>query len=218
MENKRWLIVFAIVALVLTAALIGDFPLYAAQPNDSIVVSPAELDKEVGSAGVSAVVDGEPKLNEALFPVEKANVVQPEPVVIKKPVNRVFEAFTVTNYTAEDFNAFLERTTLKGKGATFVKLEQEYGVNGVFALAVLCNESGFGKFRANTNNYFGMKSGSGYMAFESPDANIMYFGKLMQKDWYRGKSIEGIAAVYCPSYGGWLSTVRALMRDFYGMR
>jgi membrane-bound lytic murein transglycosylase B len=133
----------------------------------------------------------------------------PQPVYSTDP-------FTITNLSVEQFNKILSGTGLEGQGEAYYKVEQEYGVNGMFAIGVAFLESGYGKYKANTNNYYGMRSGSGYMSFSSPAENILYFGKLMNKNLYKGKSMSQIAKIYCPpNHSKWVGSVTSIMGTYY---
>ena len=127
-----------------------------------------------------------------------------------------YDPYIKSNLSVEQYNIILKGTGLEGCGESYYNMEQTYGVNGLFALSVACQESGFGRYLANTNNFYGMRSSKGWMSFESPDANIQYFGKLMTKSLYYGKDILGIGATYCPgTHEHWASCVKSLMaRNF----
>ena len=53
-----------------------------------------------------------------------------------------------SNLTANDYNAMLSRTKLKGIGSALEKAEQQYNINGLYLLGLCCLESGYG-----TSNY-----------------------------------------------------------------
>ncbi len=125
----------------------------------------------------------------------------------------VYDPFTECNLSIDEYNIILEGTALAGLGESYYNMERTYGVNGLYAISVAFHESGYGYRRANTNNCYGMKGSSGWMAFDSLDANIMYFGKLMQNSWYYNKSIDDIAKVYCPgTHASWASAIKAMMK------
>ena len=125
-----------------------------------------------------------------------------------------YNPFFKSGLSVSQFNKILEGTGLEGNGESYYKMENEYGVNGIFAISVAFHESGYGKYRANSNNFYGMRSSKGWMKFESPDANIQYFGELMQRKWYYGKDITGIAKVYCPdTYTSWAAGIKSMMRN-----
>ena len=123
-----------------------------------------------------------------------------------------YDPFFKSELTIEQFNKILKGTGLEGCGESYYNMEKEYGVNGIFAIAVAMHESGWGKYRANTNNFYGMRTSSGWMKFESKDENIQYFGKLMQHNWYYKKSIENIAKTYCPpTHQSWAAGIKNMM-------
>ena len=127
-----------------------------------------------------------------------------------------YNPFVTSGLTVEQFNIILDGTGLEGCGQSYYNMEQTYGVNGIFAIGVAFHESAYGRARANTNNFYGMRGNNGWMAFESPDANIQYFGKLMNKSLYKNKSIDGIGAVYCPGTSqSWANKVRYMMSSSF---
>ncbi len=129
-----------------------------------------------------------------------------------------YDPYVKSNLSIEQYNIILKGTGLEGCGESYYNMEQTYNVNGLFALSVACQESGFGRYLANTNNFYGMRSSKGWMSFETPDANIQYFGKLMNKSLYYGKDILGIAKTYCPgTHEHWASCVRSLMQRNFNL-
>lgn len=127
-----------------------------------------------------------------------------------------YNPFVKSGLSVEQYNIILSGTGLEGCGQSYYNMEQTYGVNGLFAIGVAFHESGYGRHRANTNNFYGMRGNSGWMSFSSPDENIQYFGKLMNKSLYKGKSIDGIGSVYCPgTSSSWASAVRSMMKSSF---
>lgn len=127
--------------------------------------------------------------------------------------NLTYDAFIVSELTEEQFNTLLEGSGLDGCGAAFAEIEEEYGVNGLFALSVANLESGLGKACANTNNFFGfMGSGGRWMKFATKEDGISYFGELISGKIYSGKTIDQIAGIYCPGSARWAGDVRWLMK------
>lgn len=93
-------------------------------------------------------------------------------------------------------------------------MEQEYDVNALFALSVASLESGWGASYAAThkNNLFGMYCGtSTASSFESLDANVNAFGKLIRERYInRGLTTTySIGPVYCttPSWAGNITNI-----------
>lgn len=124
-----------------------------------------------------------------------------------------YEVFTKSNLSVAQLDKILFGTGLEGCGIYFKNMEQEYNVNSLFAIAVACHESGNGFHKANTNNYFGFRGSNGWMSFSSKEQCIYYFGQLMNKKTYYGKSIEGIAKIYCNPPGHWITCIKKHMQD-----
>lgn len=110
--------------------------------------------------------------------------------------------FYVTGLTAEQYDVLLSGTRLDGCGNIFVELENTYGVNGIYAIAVAKLESQLGgSTLGQANNFFGFRFSNGWAKFDTKEEGIMYFGKLMNAKLYKGKTIAGIAPSYCNE--GW---------------
>ncbi len=128
-----------------------------------------------------------------------------------RPITVTMNAFTRTNIPPEQLEKVLSNG-LSGYGQAFYDIEQRFGVNSIFAISVAELESGHGTSSAfrNKNNAFGLGPG---MAFSSVENCINYFGELMNKSTYYGKSIDRIGIIYCD--GHWAPMVKSLMRDNY---
>lgn len=121
-----------------------------------------------------------------------------------------YNVFTKSNLSVKQLNKILHGTGLQGKGELFYNMEQNYNVNALFCLSVGSLESGnftSSAFR-NKNNPFGIGPGK---YFNSVGEAINYFGNLMNKKTYYGKSIDSIGAIYCVG-GNWANKVKALMK------
>lgn len=129
-----------------------------------------------------------------------------------KPVNITMNAFQKTNLSPEQLEEVLTKG-LSGYGQAFYDMEQKYGINSIFAISVAELESGYGTSSAfrNKNNAFGIGSGK---RFSSVEAGIEYFGQLMNKPLYYGKSIDKIGSIYCIG-GNWANKVKSLMKSNY---
>lgn len=128
-----------------------------------------------------------------------------------RPITVTMDAFTKTNIPPEQLEKILSKG-LSGYGQAFYNMEQNYGINSIFAISVAEIESGHGTSSAfrYKNNAFGLGPG---MAFSSVESCINYFGGLMNKSMYYGKPIDRIGVVYCDSH--WAPMVKSLMRDNY---
>lgn len=120
-----------------------------------------------------------------------------------------------SGYSINDFNAMTAGTELEGLGEAFYAIEQNNGVNGVFALAVAQCESGHGtSYLARAqNNIFGLDPYNGGMSFASKEDCIAYFGRLIQKHYFGNGlyTIEDINDMYDPTSTAWSTKVSQLM-------
>lgn len=120
-----------------------------------------------------------------------------------------YDPFTKIELSLEDINTILENSYLKDCGEYFYNMQEEYGVNVIYAMAVAFVESGRGKYPCGSYNYFGMIGNN----YSSKQEGINAFGKLMNKSMYYGKSIEKIAPIYCNS--AWASSIKSMMNEIW---
>ncbi|BBH20475.1 hypothetical protein Back11_18200 [Paenibacillus baekrokdamisoli] len=128
--------------------------------------------------------------------------------------------------TAADIAIILKGTKLTGQGLeeAILSIEDDYGINAFFTIAVMKLESGNGKSRlAKTkNNLFGLNAITGSenkkaFSFATKGDSVRKFGQLLAKN-YVGKgltTIEKVARKYCPSNGRWSGDVRSIMKSDY---
>lgn len=64
-----------------------------------------------------------------------------------------------SNLTADEYNAMLSGTKLKGIGSALKKAEQQYSINGLYLLGLCCLESGYGtsSYAVKRNNLVRME-------------------------------------------------------------
>ena len=154
---------------------------------------------------------------EIIVPIsEKENYLAQEWVEIQWGyVNITYDVFTKTNLSYHTLDRMLEDTPLAGCGIYFFNMEQQYGVNAVFAIAVAENESSLGKYNANKNNFWGRKSISGgWMSWNTKEESIMDFGAYIVSR-YPNMTIDQIGPIYCPNPGGWAQRTKSLMTRRY---
>jgi hypothetical protein len=131
---------------------------------------------------------------------------------IKRPTLK-YSAFTTSNLSISQFNKILQNTGLAGYGSVYYDIEKKFHINGLFAIAVMAQESGHGKYPCNTNNFYGFRGSNGWMSFDSPASCIYYFADLMTNH-YKGMSIYEIGARYCEG-NTWANAVINLMGIYY---
>lgn len=98
---------------------------------------------------------------------------------------------TMTNYTADEINLFINNNTvnktnskLRGLGQAFIDNQNKYGVNALLALGVSINETAWGtsNYAINRNNLFGLNAtddntNTNTSYYSSPEASIEEFCK-----------------------------------------
>lgn len=177
--------------------------------------------------------------NEFVLPADPIPEPEPEPVVVEEPEVEVITSINKditkpSGLTAEQYEAVIDKmlakykkknSKLDGAGAAIYRAEQEYGVNGIFLLGIISNESGWGTKLANTNNLGGItKKGGGFRAFNSVDECIMYMGRLLSNNYiHQGRTtVQAVGNKYCPDTAAnpgqnvkWANTVNNIMNRYH---
>ena len=117
---------------------------------------------------------------------------------------------------------------LAGKGATFLKAQEEYGVNAAFLASICIHESGgTSNYAKNKNNVGGVRypGSTEFRRFNSVDECIMYMARLLKGNYIdKGlTTISKVGAKYCPpndptdtagTNGSWASYVTKIYNSF----
>lgn len=145
----------------------------------------------------------------------------------ENPVKPTSKVMSDSGMTAEHIAVLLKGTKLAGLGLedVILEIEQKYGINAFFTIAVMKLESGNGKstLARTKNNLFGLNAITGNaqkkaFTFATKDDCIRKFGQLISDKYVeRGfTTIEKVASKYCPANGLWAGHVRNIMRSDYG--
>ncbi|MCC3371647.1 glucosaminidase domain-containing protein [Cohnella sp. REN36] len=146
----------------------------------------------------------------------------PKPQPLGQPNKPTSAVKSDSGLTAEHIATILKGTALANIGLedAILEIEEEYGINAYFTIAVMKLESGNGKSKlAKTkNNLFGLNAVTGSenvkaFSFSSKEDSIRKFGQLLAKN-YVGKgytTIEKVAKKYCPASGTWATKVKNIM-------
>lgn len=108
--------------------------------------------------------------------------------------------------------------------SAILEIEDEYGINAYFTIAVMKLESGNGKSKlAKTkNNLFGLNatggSNSKAYAFDTKADSVRKFGQLIAESYVdKGyTTIEKVAKKYCPPNSKWSGLVKKIMYGDHG--
>lgn len=125
-----------------------------------------------------------------------------------------YDVFSKTNLSAVQFEQMVSGTALEGLGPCFYAMERDKGINGLFALAVACEESGSGTsgLAREDNNFYGLTAlGGGWRSFPTRAEGIQYFANYITSSMYMGKTITEIAQIYCPGNEIWPGKIQNIM-------
>ncbi|WP_304427982.1 hypothetical protein [uncultured Clostridium sp.] len=120
------------------------------------------------------------------------------------------------NHSAEqmihNIDSWLAGYPMAGLGSTIVRVGTAYNVDPYVLTAIATEESGRGKYLANTYNPYGIKNSTytGYRAFNSFEEAICFLANLLSGKPYLGSgltTLDQIGRVYCPSPAGWGSRI-----------
>ncbi len=128
--------------------------------------------------------------------------------------------------TEEHIAKLFEKTALADHGLeqAILEVEEEYGINAYFTIAVMKLESGNGKstLAKKKNNLFGLNAldSDKYnkaFAFETKGDSVRKFGQLLAKNYIdKGyTTIDKVASKYCPANPKWSSLVMNIMKRDY---
>lgn len=141
----------------------------------------------------------------------------------KKPTSTVKSE---SGLTEEHISEILEGTELAEHGLeeAILDIEEEYGINAYFTIAVMKLESGNGESRIakRKNNLFGLNAIAGdafnkALSFETKADCVRMFGRLIAEKYVDEgyTTVEKIAKKYCPANSKWPSHVKKIMaRDY----
>ncbi|RCW42297.1 SH3 domain-containing protein [Paenibacillus prosopidis] len=142
-------------------------------------------------------------------PSQPTNIVQSDSGLTEAHIAKILEGTALAGHKLEE--AILE-------------IEEEYGINAYFTIAVMKLESGNGKswIARKKNNLFGLNAidGDKYnkaFSFKTKGDSVRKFGQLLSKN-YVGKglkTIEKVAKKYCPANSKWSSLVKNIMKRDY---
>ena len=140
-----------------------------------------------------------------------------------KPASKSHEVISSSGLTKEAIAEILEGTELAGHGLeeAVLNVEDMYGINAYFTIAVMKLESGNGKSRLARvkNNLFGLNATGGNneqaYSFETKADSVYKFGEIISEK-YVGKGLKTIDEVgrkYCPANEKWADLIVRIMNS-----
>jgi hypothetical protein len=178
----------------------------------------------------------EVKMNHKITEVVSKPIVEPQELVgsmlppvidiMLEPGKPTSKVKSESGLNEEHISTIFKGTALEDEGLeeVILAIEQEYGINAFFTIAVLKLESGNGesKLAEKKNNLFGLNAIDGdahrsAFSFKTKGDSVRKFGQLISKN-YIGKgytTIEKVAKKYCPSNEKWPALVTTIMKSDY---
>ncbi|MCM3628633.1 glucosaminidase domain-containing protein [Paenibacillus glycanilyticus] len=128
--------------------------------------------------------------------------------------------------TEEHIAKLFEKTALANHGLekAILDIEEEYGINAYFTIAVMKLESGNGKstLAKKKNNLFGLNAidSDKYnkaFSFATKGDSVRKFGQLLARNYINKgfTTIDKVASKYCPANPKWASLVMNIMKRDY---
>lgn len=123
----------------------------------------------------------------------------------------------ISGLKAEDFKYLTKGTWWEGHEETLYQLEQQCGVNALFAMSVSTLESGQGtSYRASSkHNYYGIELAN--KNWDSLYDNTLWWGDMIQR-LYVGQDVSSvwdIGPIYCPPNRQWETYMSDHMSELY---
>jgi flagellum-specific peptidoglycan hydrolase FlgJ len=145
------------------------------------------------------------------------------PAIVKQPTSIVKSDSGLVEAHIEEI---LKGTSLAGQGLekAILEIEELYGINAYFTIAVMKLESGNGKSKIakDKNNLFGLNAidGDQYnkaFSFKTKGDSVQKFGQLISKNYIdKGyTTIEKVSAKYCHANPKWSGVVKNIMKSDY---
>ena len=131
----------------------------------------------------------------------------------------------VSGLSADQFNELInsiivyrgldKSNKLYNTGEAFEYIEDEYGINGIYVLAIFTEESGFATRCINTNNFAGIKGKGGYKSFNTPSDCIYYEGRLLRNSYANCglTTLSSIGRKYCET-SSWANNVGGILNTY----
>lgn len=134
-----------------------------------------------------------------------------------------YDLTTPSNLTREKAYKMLEGSALQTLSNAYVYMEELYGINAVFLIALTTEESGHGRssLAISHNNLGGIKNSSGgWRYFDSWGTCLDYIARLITKQYlsedgayYNGKSIWNVNVKYCEQ-STWSSNISSIANTY----
>ena len=134
-----------------------------------------------------------------------------------------------SNATEQQLNMLLENSPLRGYGWYFLAAERQYGVNAIFVISLMRQESALGRYQANRNNFAGITTGypdpaRRWQSFDTVKDGIFAVFRLLGIEYlcyygrfHMGVSLDAVNRLYAPLSDplnhGWAPGIRSITRE-----
>lgn len=158
-------------------------------------------------------------IDESQFEEEKEP--EKDPTSINTEPENITE---ISGMTGAQFNKVIDKIMLDrglntcklaGTGDAFAEVEEKYGINGLYILAIFAHESAFATRCINTNNFGGIRGGGSWKYFATPSDCIYYEGELLRTKYVDTGlvDLDDIGAKYCEG-SAWPSRIQELVDEY----
>ena len=137
-------------------------------------------------------------------------------------VSSDFNIYSPSNATVDEmYTITANNPGLAGLESAVIEIEQMYGINAYFSMAIAAWESGRGNssLATNSNNFHGLyDSASGtWMSFSSPSESAHMSARSIST--YDAVTINNIGYIYCPDGNTqhWIDNVVSIMNEFIAL-
>jgi flagellum-specific peptidoglycan hydrolase FlgJ len=144
----------------------------------------------------------------------------------EEPARPTSAVLSKSGITKEHIADMLKGTALSGQALEdpILEVEDEYGINAYFTIAVMKLESGNGTSRLSKekNNLFGLNAIDGYenelaLRFRTKADCVREFGDIIKRIYLEKgyTTVERVAKKYCPANPKWPTLVKNIMNRDY---
>ncbi|TJY44009.1 hypothetical protein E5161_01015 [Cohnella pontilimi] len=159
--------------------------------------------------------------------VPSADTLEPAvPATEADPAKPTSAVLSDSGLTKEHIAGMFEDTALSGQALEdpILEIEEKYGINAYFTIAVMKLESGNGTSRLakEKNNLFGLNAIDGRQnelafRFRTKGDSVREFGDIINRVYLKKgyTTVEKVAKKYCPANPKWASLVKNIMKSDY---
>jgi hypothetical protein len=161
----------------------------------------------------------------SIKPIAKVTILSKKPIA-EVPLKPSFTIKSDSGLLEADIKEIFKGTSLAGFGLekAILNIEEEYGINAYFTIAVMKLESGNGKSKIakEKNNLFGLNAITGdkhnkAFSFKTKGESVQKFGQIISKSYINKgyTTVEKVSVKYCKANPEWPGLVKNIMNNDY---